>query len=153
MQIYVDTYVMKTFLRQVHKMGRKESHIPVLRIWCMEGRRGHFQFHTFSRRFVYWWHLTMQGMMAWRKLSDYRKRSQKWYSINCGHDCHVYKTNIRTFIHSFFSHCHDGVFSWSIKFSVDYFFLHRLNGNTFYVYRKYTWYLNFTLRYPGCSIE
>ena len=53
------------------------------------------------------------------KFSNYRRMSQKIYSINCGHDGHVYKTNIRRFLHSFDSHCHDGPFSWSIKFSVD----------------------------------
>ena len=71
----------------------------------MERRRGHLQFHTFSRRFVYRWHLTMQGMKTWPKLSNYRRRSQKWYmySLTCGQDGHVYKTNIRTFIHSFYT--------------------------------------------------
>ena len=34
----------------------------------------------------------------------------------------VYKSNIWTFIHSFYSHCYDGAFSWSIKFSIDNFF-------------------------------
>ena len=64
------------------------------RIWCMKGRRGHLQFHTFSRRFVYRWHLTMQGMKIWPKVSNYRRRSQKLCSINCGQDGHVHKTNI-----------------------------------------------------------
>ena len=65
-------------------------------------------------------------MRAWPKLSNYRRRSQKWYSIHsqkwysihCGHDGHVNKTIIRTLIHSLYSHCHNGAFSWSIKFSV-----------------------------------
>ena len=34
--------------------------------------------------------------------SCYRRRSQKWYSINCGQDGHMYKTNIRTCIHLFY---------------------------------------------------
>ena len=76
----------------------------------MEGRRGHLKFHTFSRRFVYRLHLTMQGMKAWSKVSKYRRRSQQLYSINCGQDGHVYKTNIvRLSIQS--THCHDGAFS------------------------------------------
>ena len=55
------TYMQfKLFLRQVHEMVRKYSRI--LRIWCMEGRRGHLQFHTFSMRFVLRWFLTMQGI-------------------------------------------------------------------------------------------
>ena len=37
-------------------------------------------------------------------------------------DSHVYKTNIRTFIHSFYRHCHDSAFSWSIQFCVDQIF-------------------------------
>ena len=79
----------------------------------MERRRGHFKLDTFSRRFVYRWHFTMQSIRAWPKFSNNRRRSQKLYSINCGHDDHVYKTNynIRTFINSFYSHCYDGVFS------------------------------------------
>ena len=65
-------------------------------------------------------------------------------SNKSGHEGHVYKTNIRTFIHLFYNLCDDAAFSWtcwSIKFSVEQFFLHRLNGNTFCVYRQYTWYL------------
>ena len=96
------TYMLfKIFLRQLHKMVRKYS--PTLRIWCMEGRRGHLQFRTFSRKFIYRWHLTMEGMKTWPNLSKYRRRSQKLYSINCGQDGHVYKTNICTFIHSFYT--------------------------------------------------
>ena len=76
----------------------------------------------YSRMFVYRRHLTMQSMRAWLKLSNYRRRSQKWYSINCGHDGHMYKTKIRMLINSFYSRCHDSGFSWSIKFSVDIFF-------------------------------
>ena len=77
-------------------MVMKKSRI--LRIWCMEGRRGHLEFHTF-RRFFYRLHLIMQGMKTWPNMSQYRRRCLKLHSINCG--CHVYKTNIRTFIHSF----------------------------------------------------
>ena len=65
------------------------------------------------------WHLTIQSMRAWPKLSKYKRRSKKWYSLNCGHDGYVYKTNIH--INSFYSRCHDGGFSWSIEFSVDIF--------------------------------
>ena len=65
--------------------------------------RGNLQFHTFSRRFVYRWYLSMQGMKTWPKMSKYRRMSQKIYSINCGQDGHAYKTNIRTFIHSFYT--------------------------------------------------
>ena len=36
----------------------------------MYGRKGHFQFHTFGRGFVYRLYLTMQGMRAWSKLSN-----------------------------------------------------------------------------------
>ena len=64
----------------------------------------------------------MQGIRALSTLSNDRRRSHKWYSIQWGHDGHVYKTNICAFIHSFYSHCHDVEFSWSIKFSVVYFF-------------------------------
>ena len=120
-------------------MKRKKSRI--LRIWYMEGRKSHFQFHILSRRFVYRLHSTMQGMRAWQKLSNYRRRSQTWYLINCGHDGHVYKTNTRTFMHSFDSHCHDGAFSWRIKFSFYHIFLHRLNDNAFYVYWQCIRYL------------
>ena len=61
------TYTLsKIFFIQVHKMVRKKSRI--LRIWCMEGRRGRLQFNTFRRRFVYRWHLTMRGMKTWSKL-------------------------------------------------------------------------------------
>ena len=88
---------LNTFVRQVQQMVSKYSHI--LRIWCMEGRKGHFQFHTFGRRLFYRWYLTMQCMQAWPKLSNYRRRCQKWYSMNCGHNGHVYKTIIRTLIH------------------------------------------------------
>ena len=52
----------------------------------MEGRRTHLQFLTFRRRFVCRWHLTMQGIETSPKVSKYRRRSQKLYSINCGHD-------------------------------------------------------------------
>ena len=90
---------LKTFGRQVHRMVTKKSRI--LRIWWMEGRRGHFKFKTFSRRFAYRWHFTMQSMRALPKLSNYRRRSQKSFSIICGHDGHVYKTNILAFINSF----------------------------------------------------
>ena len=45
----------------------------------------------------------MQGTKPWPKVSKYRRRSQTLYSINCGQDGHVYKTNIRTFIHSFYT--------------------------------------------------
>ena len=126
---------LKTFLRRVHQMVRKYSRI--LRIWCMEGRRDHFQFHTFGRRFVYNWHLTMQGMRAWPKLSNYRSGYQNWYSINFSQDGHVYNTY--PFILQPLSQC--CVF---LKHKVQWrpFFLHRLNGNTFYLYRQYTWYLN-----------
>ena len=112
----------------------------------MEGRRGHLQFHTLSRRFVYRWHLTMQGMRTWQKLSNYRKRSQKRYSINCGQDDHVYKTNIRTFIHSFYTLPWWCVFLKHKIKCLPIFFLHRLNDNTFWVYRKYTWHITI-LRY------
>ena len=118
LQIYVCMYVIEGRLKTSTQNG-KEVVTHITHMIYMEGWRGHFQFQTFSRRFVYCWHLTMQGMRAWPKLSNYRRRSQKWYSINCGHDSHVFKTNIRTFIHSFYSHCHGGAFSWSIKFSVD----------------------------------
>ena len=60
-------------------------------------------FHTFNRRFVYRWHLTMQGMKTLSKLSNDRRRSQKLYSVNCGDKGHVYKTNIRMFIHLFYT--------------------------------------------------
>ena len=60
-------------------------------------------FHTLSRMFVYRWHLTMQSMKTWPKVSKYRRRSQKLYPIKCGHDGHVYKTNIRMCIHSFYT--------------------------------------------------
>ena len=36
----------------------------------MEGRRGHFRFYTFTRTFVYRWHLTMQGMRTCPNLSN-----------------------------------------------------------------------------------
>ena len=64
-----------------------------------------------------------------------------------------YKTNIRTLrlcIHS--AHCHDCAFSWSIKFQYwPNFFLDRLNGNTFWVYRQYTLYLKI-LRYGSLVV-
>ena len=41
----------KVWSAQVHKMVRKNS--CIFRIWSIEGKRGHFQFHIFSRRFVY----------------------------------------------------------------------------------------------------
>ena len=106
----------------------------------MEGRRGHLQFHTLSRRFVYRWYLTMQGTKTWPKESKYRRRSQKLYSINYGQDGHVCKTNLRTFIHAFYT-----LPLWCVflkhKIQCWPFFLHRLNGNIFWVYRQYTWYL------------
>ena len=45
----------------------------------------------------------MHGMNTWPKMSNYRRRSQKLYSINCGQEGHVYKTNIGTFIHSYYT--------------------------------------------------
>ena len=95
------------------------THIIQFDVWKEGGVI--LSFHTFSLRFFYRLYLTMQNMRTWPKLSNYRTRSQKWYSINCGHDGHVCKTNIRTFINSFYSHCH-GWFSWSIKFTADIFF-------------------------------
>ena len=47
----------------------------------MEGRRGHLEFYTFCKRFVYRWHLNMQGMKTWPKVLKYRRRYQKLYSI------------------------------------------------------------------------
>ena len=65
----------------------------------MYGRtEGHL--HTFSKRFVYRWHLTMQGIKTWPKVSKYRRRSQKLYLINCGQDGHVYKTH-NTYVYPF----------------------------------------------------
>ena len=61
------------------------------------------QVHTFSRRYVYRWHLTMQGMKTWPKVSKDKRWSQKLYSINCGQDGRVYKTNI-TFVYPFILH-------------------------------------------------
>ena len=109
----------------------------------MERRRGQLQFHTFSGRFVYRLHLTIQGMKTWPKVSKYRRRSKKLYSINCGQIGHFIKlTYVRLSIYS--THCHVGAFSSSIKFSVDQiFFLHRLNCSKFWVYKRYTWYLKF----------
>ena len=100
--------------------------------------RGQLQFHTFRRRFVYRWYLTMQGMNTWPKVSNYRRRSQKLYSINCGQDGHVYKTNIGTFIHSYY------ILPWwcvFLKHKIQCWpicLLHRLNDNTFWVYRQCT---------------
>ena len=48
-------------------------------------------------------YLTLQDMKTWPKVTKYRRRSQKLYSINCGQDGHVYKTYICTFIHSFYT--------------------------------------------------
>ena len=45
----------------------------------------------------------MQCMKTWPKVSKYRRRSQKLYSINCGMGGHVYKTIIRTFFHLFYT--------------------------------------------------
>ena len=41
--------------------------------------------------------------------------------IHCGHDGHVFKIRTCSF-YSFYSQCHDGPISWSIKLSVDLFF-------------------------------
>ena len=105
------------------------------------GKEGSLKFHTFSRRFVYSWVLTMQGMKTWPKVSKCRRRSQKSYPISCGQDGHVYKTNILTFIHSFYTLPWWCVF---LKHKIQCwpnFFLRRLNGNMFWVYRQYTCYL------------
>ena len=42
----------------------------------MERRRGHLQFHTFSGKFVYRWHLTIQGMKILPKVSTYTRREK-----------------------------------------------------------------------------
>ena len=42
----------------------------------------------------------MQDIKAWPKLSNYSRRSQKLYSINCGQYGPVNKAKIRSFIHS-----------------------------------------------------
>ena len=102
-------------------------------IWCMEGRRGHLRFHKFSRRFVNRWHLTRQCTKTWSKVSEYR-RSQNLYSINCGQDGYVYKTNTCVSIHSYYTLPWCCVF---LKHKIQCWpncFLHTLNCNTFWVY-------------------
>ena len=120
----------------------------------MEGRRGHLQFHTFIRRFVYRWHLAMQGMNQWPKVSKYMRKSQKLYSINCGQNGHVYKTNIRTFMHSFYTLPWWCVFlkhkikCWPHFFSAQIEWLNVLSILTVHLLSK-----NRMLRQPGRSIE
>ena len=151
--MYFHMYVIEDFLRTSTQNGNEVvTHITHM---IYERKEGHFKFHTLSRRFVYRWHITMQSMRAWKKLSNDR-RSMRCYSIKCGHDSYVYRTNLCAFINSFYSHCHDVGFSWSIKLSVDILFLHRLMAirSMYNVYRQYTWYLqHLTLRQPGRSIE
>ena len=110
----------------------------------MEGMWSHFKFHTFTRRFVYRWHLTKQSMRACQscQITGQSLRSDI-LKINCGHDGHVYKTNIRRLS------IHSTVIAMIMGFLETYnsvltkFHLHRLNGSTFYIYRQYTWYLKF----------
>ena len=140
------TYVFSDILKTSTKNGKEiVTHIAHV---MYEGRWDHLQFHTFRRKFVYCWHLTMQGMKT--KLSNYRRRSQQLYSINCAQEGHVYKTNIGTFIHSYYTLPWWYVFL-SIQFSYGIFFLHRLNGHTFWVYRQYSWYLKI-LRYGSLAV-
>ena len=65
----------------------------------MEGRRGQFQFHTFSSKYVYRSHLIMDCRQTLPNLANHRRRSQKLYSRNLS-------------MHS--THGHNGVFSRSI---------------------------------------
>ena len=95
-------------------------------------------------------------MRAWSKLSNYRRRYQKWYLINCCHNCYVYKTNIRSFINSYNSHCHAGVISWSIDLSVDIFFSAHTCIERQYVLcipKAHLVSKNLTLRQSGRGIE
>ena len=108
----------------------------------MEGRMVHLQFHTFSIRFVYRWHLTMQGTREHGQSCQITGKSLRTdiQSIVVRMTMCIRLIYVRLSIHSTHCHCHDGAFSWSMKFSVD-IFRHRLNGNTFWLYRQYTLYL------------
>ena len=141
-------YIIKDILKTSTQNGKEVfAHISHM----MYGRNeGSFSVSHIYRKFVCCWHLTMQGMRTWPKLSNYR-RSKKWYSINCSQDGHGYKTNIHTFIHSFYTLPWWYVF-WKHKTNIEqFFFLHKLNGNTFWVYWQYTWYLK-TLRYGSLAV-
>ena len=108
---------MRTFLRQVHIKVRNSHAYYAYGVWSMEGRRGYFKFQSSSRRFVYRWHLIMQSTRAWPKLSNYRRRPQKWYSINCGHAMCIRLTYVCLSILS--TVIAMIVRFWSIKFSAD----------------------------------
>ena len=81
-------------------------------IRCMEARKGHFQFHTFWQEVclsLAFYHARHESMA---KVVNLQAKVSEMILINCDQDGHLYKTNIvRTFILSFYSHCHDGAFS------------------------------------------
>ena len=56
---------------------------------CMEGRKGHFQFHTFTWTFVYQRHLTMHGMGTLSNLPN-NKTGLRRKEINYDHDGQVF---------------------------------------------------------------
>ena len=86
-------------------MVMKKSRI--LRIKCIEGRRGYLQFNAFSKRFVYPWHLTMQGMENMAKVVKLQgKVSEVIFNIVVRMVMCIRLTNVRLSIHS--THCHDG---------------------------------------------
>ena len=80
----------------------------------MEGRRGKFQFHTFSSKYAYRSHLFMDCRRTLPNLSNYRRRSQELYSrnFNVMALCIILIFGNLS-MHS--THGHNGVFSRSIS--------------------------------------